>query len=116
MLRRTDVGPRERESRRRPRRVGLANALRRSMGPELHEHAAGVPYVFPTRQIEGYLTPGSPSREPHGRAKSPANPALIISREPARVYRTPGMNACVWETVSGDVARKNGCGHTKGPR
>jgi hypothetical protein len=26
------------------------------------------------------------------------------------------MNACVWETVSGDVARKNGCGHTKGPR
>src|SRR4051812_31460131 len=36
-----------------------------------------VPYVFPTRRIEGQTTPPSPTGECLARAKSPANRALI---------------------------------------
>jgi hypothetical protein len=66
----------------RPDRISRAS-------PDVPTIRRRVPCVFPTRQIKGEITPPSPSRAPLGRAKFPANPALIIRREPTHVNRSP---------------------------
>jgi hypothetical protein len=89
----------------------IRRCWRRSSGP-----ARRVPHMFPNRQIEDPTTPSIRSEDRVPTPKGPANSALIIRRELIHSYRTAsGMNAYVWETVSGDVARKGGCEQTKGP-
>jgi hypothetical protein len=78
------TGPRSVRARRRDR-TGRASPFRQRT-PGI---ARRVPHVFATRQMEGDLTPSCPTRTPLGRAKFPANPALIIRQTKVRVPPGP---------------------------
>jgi hypothetical protein len=91
-----------------------------------------VPHVFPTRQIEAEITPSSPTYEPLGRAKIPANPALIIralgeaassAHVRARRALDPGTSVRLKSGVQPIRGHKTGTHfaeeagiHSKGPR
>jgi hypothetical protein len=69
--------------------LGLFCSSGSSPGPGALVRRRCVPYVFPTRQIEGQTTPPSWAEEPSARAKAPANPALIIRSTQVRVLPGP---------------------------
>jgi hypothetical protein len=77
--------------------------------------AGRVPYVFPTRQIEGQITRRSSTIEPLVEPKSlqigPHNP----TRSNLVLPRLAKMNDGVWETVSGDAGAGADSKQAKGP-